>query len=141
MIGFAPDAALGSNLADVGRRQDAKDAAAILDFLATARRHPGNHSSGVQSKPDGPDLADERLFALPGGFGYRYVIYRRALPWSPEAIARESAPEPVGRGLILEHVIPANLVVAQVESATKPEQVIEVLRRILAIITKEQAAA
>jgi hypothetical protein len=69
------------------------------------------------------------------------------LPPSPPmvagAIEREGAEERVGRGLILEHVIPVNLVVAQMEAATKPGQVIEALRRdlILAIITKEQNAA
>jgi len=35
------DGPCASNLADLGSEQDMKDAEAILDFLATARRHPG----------------------------------------------------------------------------------------------------
>ena len=140
---FGPDALGGSNLADLGPEQDAKDAAAILDFFATARRHPGTTRPGFSRSLIDQIWQTKRLMALPGGFGYRHVIYRRALPWSPEAIQRERAPERLGRGLILEHVIPISLVLAEVEAATTPEQAIEALRRdlILAIITKEQNAA
>jgi len=38
---FGPTAPAAINLADLGPEQDAKTPAAILDFLATERRHPG----------------------------------------------------------------------------------------------------
>jgi len=82
------------------------------------------------------------LLVLPGGYGYRHLIYRRALPWSAQAIERERASVRVGRGLMLEHVIPANLTVAQVLAATSPQEVVRVLCRhlVLAVITREENA-
>lgn len=138
----SPDGPCMSNVADLGPEQDMKDAEAILDFLTTARRHPDSTVSGVSRMLIDQIWQNKRLHALPGGYGYRHAIYRKALPWSEEAIERERAVVRVGRGLILEHVIPSNLTVAQVVIASTPEQVVQVLRRdlVLAVITKEENA-
>lgn len=129
-----------SNLADLGPEQDLKDAEAILDFLETARRHPGTAPSGFIRSLVDQIWQDKRLLGLPGGYGYKHLIYRKALPWSVRAIERERADVRVSRGLILEHVIPANLIIAQVVAVTTPQEVVQVLRRdlVLAIITKEE---
>lgn len=131
-----------SNLADLGQQQDMKDAEAILDFLATARRHPGTTRPGFSRSLVEQIWQTKRLLALPGGYGYKHLIYRRALPWSAQAVERERAVVRVGRGLILEHVIPANLAIAQVVAATTRQDVVQVLRRdlVLAVITKEENA-
>lgn len=138
----SPDGPCVSNLADLGAEQDTADAEAILDFLATARRHPGTTVPGFSRTLIDQIWQNKRLHALPGGYGYKHGIYRRALPWSEEAIERERAVVRVGRGLILEHVIPSNLTVAQVAVASTPERVVDILRRdlVLAVITKEENA-
>lgn len=132
---------IGSNLADLGPAADARDAAAILDLLAAARRHPGAVGAAFPRRMVDDVWQTKRLFALPGGYAYGHRIYRRALPWSPEAIERTRVEVRVGRGLTLEHVIPVGLTLTAVKAAATSARIVEVLRRdlILAVITREQS--
>lgn len=131
----------GSNLADLGREADDRDAAAIVDILAAARPHRAAILPGFVRRMVDDVWQTKRLYALPGGHAYGHRIYRRALPWSSEAVRRSQDEERLGRGLILEHVIPVGLTLAQVQVAETAAEVISVLRRdlILAVITKEQS--
>lgn len=66
-----------------------KDAEAILDFLAPARRHPGTTRPGFSRILVEQIWQTKRLLALPGGYGYRGV------PGHPVNVTAEDA-VPIG---------------------------------------------
>lgn len=135
------DLPAGTNLADLGPEADLRDATAIVDIVCVAHRHKTAIRAGFIRRMVDDVWQTKRLFALPGGYAYDHGIYRRALPWSAAAVDRARGTQRVSRGLILQHVIPVGLTLALVESASSPEQVVEVLRRdlVLAVITKRAA--